>query len=177
MWVREELTRVPHIRSIVYGYDTKLTSSQSVQRIPDLANSLINQLQTYGWPSTTAKPIVFLAHSLGGLIVREAMVKLEKSLNKSYSDLGNLIKGAIFFGVPNFGMEQKHIQLIVGKNPNKELVTDLARDSNYVNRLNDSLPRSTFQNRFNCYWAFELQRSPTDLVSYYSKRKAHSNIM
>jgi hypothetical protein len=117
MWIRNILSKhLQGVRSIIYGYDTKLGGSQSFQLIPDLAQALINQLQTYGWNSTSAKPIVFLAHSLGGLVLREAMVKLDRSPNEKHTILLSLFVGAVFFGVPNLGMEQSQVQTIVDDN-------------------------------------------------------------
>jgi hypothetical protein len=170
MWIRDTLPKhLPGVRSIIYGYDTKLGGSQSFQLIPDLAQALINQLQTYGWNSTSAKPVVFLAHSLGGLVLREAMVKLDRSPDEGYTALLSLFAGAVFFGVPNLGMEQSHFQTIVDDNPNEALVDDIARGSNYLRRLNDSSSNSSFQSRFKCFWAYETSQSPTILVSRPSK--------
>jgi hypothetical protein len=170
MWIRDTLPKhLPGVRSIIYGYDTKLGGSQSFQLIPDLAQALINQLQTYGWNSASAKPVVFLAHSLGGLVLREALVKLDRSPDEGYTALLSLFAGAVFFGVPNLGMEQSHFQTIVDDNPNETLVDDIARGSNYLRRLNDSSSNSSFQSRFKCFWAYETSQSPTILVSQPSK--------
>ncbi|KAK5992042.1 hypothetical protein PT974_05438 [Cladobotryum mycophilum] len=69
MWIRDELpTKLPGVRAILYGYDTTLVNSRSFQTIPDLALSFIAELKANGWTSLTAKPIMFLAHSLGGVI-------------------------------------------------------------------------------------------------------------
>jgi hypothetical protein len=170
MWIRDTLPKhLPGVRSIIYGYDTKLGGSQSFQLIPDLAKALITQLGTYGWNPTSAKPVVFLAHSLGGLVLREAMVELDRSLDKEYKALLELFAGAVFFGVPNLGMEQSHFQTIVDGNPNEALVDDIARGSNYLRRLNDSSSNGSFQSQFKCFWAYETSQSPTILVSGPSK--------
>ena len=166
MWIRDTLSKhLPSVRSIIYGYDTKLAGSQSFQRIPDLAQALITQLQTCGWSLTSAKPIVFLAHSLGGLVLREAMVKLDKRSDKQYSALLRLFAGAVFFGVPNLGMEQSYFLSIVDGNPNEALVDDIARDSNYLSQLNKKSLDGSFQSRFKCFWAYETSKSPTVMVS------------
>lgn len=170
MWIRDTLPKdLPGVRAVIYGYDTKLYSSHSFQNIRDLARALISHLQTYGWGLPAAKPIVFLAHSLGGLVLRQAMVQLESSSDKEYKSLLNLLRGAVFFGVPNLGMEQSHFRVVSHNNPNEDLVEDIGRNSNYLNQLNDEFAKSSFQSRLKLFWAYETSKSPTILVSHPSQ--------
>ncbi|KAI1171637.1 hypothetical protein F4777DRAFT_564930 [Nemania sp. FL0916] len=114
MWIRDALPkRLGGIKTIIYGYDTKLDESRSFQNIPDLARELINCLQTYGCNLQPAKPIVFLAHSLGGLVLKEALVQLYYYSNKDYESLLYLVRGVVFFGVPNLDMEQFYYSLYI----------------------------------------------------------------
>jgi len=58
MWLRDGLAKNPEGgRVLLYGYDTLLVGSDSVQDIDDYE----------------PRPIVFIAHSLGGLAVKQAM--------------------------------------------------------------------------------------------------------
>src|SRR5437868_213906 len=71
MWLRDSLSiDVPTIRNIIYGYDTTLGHSESFQTIQDIAISFISRLRTTGRSSPSAKPVIFLAHSLGGIILK-----------------------------------------------------------------------------------------------------------
>ena len=162
MWIRDNLpNHLKSVRAVVYGHDTKLHDSQSFQSIQDLAHKLIDQLLAYGWKNSSAKPIAFLAHSLGGLILKEALIQLDKSQDQAYKSLLNRIRGAIFFGVPNLGMEQAHFQTVVRNNPNEALVDDIGRNSNYLRRLNEAFTGASFETSLKCFWAFETSESPT----------------
>ncbi|KAK3684319.1 hypothetical protein B0T22DRAFT_493833 [Podospora appendiculata] len=162
MWIRDELPKhLEGTRVIIYGYDTGLQDSQSFQSISDLGRGLINQLQTYGWGLPTAKPLAFLAHSLGGLVLKDALVQLDKGSTEAYKNLIGIVRGAIFFGVPNLGMEQSHIRTIVQDNPNEALVEDIARNSNYLCQLDKDFKQAFFHERLKCFWAFETSKSPT----------------
>jgi len=170
MWVRDALPKdLLGIRAVIYGYNTRLDSSQSFQTITDLAQALISQLQTYGWSLSFAKPVVFLAHSLGGLVLREAMVQLYNSSNDEYRSLLEHFRGALFFGVPNLGMEQSHFRMVAHNNPNSALVEDIARNSNYLHGLNDLFSRASFSGRPKFFWAYETSKSPTIQVSQLSR--------
>ena len=172
MWIRDSLPKdLSEVRAVVYGYDTKLKSSQSFQVIPDLAKALIDQLQAHGWNTPTARPIVFLAHSLGGLLLREVIAQLNNSSNKEYKSLLSLFRGAVFFGVPNLGMDQSHFRTIVHDKPNEILIDDIARGSNYLLKLNQSFPRSSFESLLKCFWAYETSESPTIQASHASQRE------
>ncbi|KAL9082921.1 MAG: hypothetical protein Q9165_008739, partial [Trypethelium subeluteriae] len=160
MWIRDDLPQhLRGIRAILYGYDTKLDDSQSFQRISDLAQALIVSLQTHGWNNPLAKDVAFLTHSLGGLVLKAAIVQLAKSQDESYNHLLRIINGAIFFGVPNYGMEQAHFRTVVRENPNEALIDDIDRSSNYLRRLNESF--SGLSKPLKCFWAFETSESPT----------------
>ncbi|PGH01881.1 hypothetical protein AJ80_08953 [Polytolypa hystricis UAMH7299] len=162
MWIRDDLPKhLQGLRTVIYGYDTKLHDSQSLQTISDLSDELINQLLAYGWASRPAKPVAFLAHSLGGLVVKEALLKLATNQNEAYKHLLTVVRGAIFFGVPNLGMEQAHFRAIVQSNPNEALIDDIARNSNYLRRLNDAFSASSLDKCLKCFWAYETSESPT----------------
>ncbi|KAK3377270.1 hypothetical protein B0T24DRAFT_237594 [Lasiosphaeria ovina] len=162
MWIRDSLPKhLQGARAIVYGYDTKLLNSDSFQSIPDLARELINQLIAYGWGSNPTRPLAFIAHSLGGLVLKEALVQLDKSLDGAYQTLLSAVRGSVCFGVPNLGMEQAHFRTIVQNNPNEVLVDDIARNSNYLRRLNEEFSKSSFCQNIKCFWAFETSESPT----------------
>ena len=91
MWLRDSLAKdLTHARIFVYGYDTKLENSDSFQTITDLGIQLrisINNIRndrTVGHmnaqrntsadlkqDNSVQRPLVFLGHSLGGLIIKQ----------------------------------------------------------------------------------------------------------
>ncbi|KAI9159121.1 Protein SERAC1 [Paramyrothecium foliicola] len=136
MWVRDELPRgSPGVRAILYGYDTSLIRSTSFQSISDIARGLIEQLRANGCHNSSAKPLIFLAHSLGGIVLKDALVQLADARNDFDHSILDKIFGAIMFGVPSLGMEQSHLMAIVDGQVNETLVEDLSRDSQYLQRL------------------------------------------
>lgn len=83
MWIRDCLPKdLPGTRAIIYGFNTKLVESRSFQFISDLASELVSHLETYGGAQGRIKPTAFLAHSLGGLVLKQALVQLGKTVAK-----------------------------------------------------------------------------------------------
>ncbi|KAI2472347.1 hypothetical protein F4781DRAFT_384248 [Annulohypoxylon bovei var. microspora] len=159
MWIRDELPLdLPQLRPIIYGYETTLPKSNSFQTITDLASQLINQLASNGWTAVSAKPLVFLAHSLGGLVLKRAIVALA---NSGYDDSAIRIAGAIFFGVPNFGMEQSSFLSIAEGNPNEMLVEDLSPNSPWLKGLESQFNGISYLRKMNMFWGYETCTSPT----------------
>ncbi|KAI1145588.1 hypothetical protein F4825DRAFT_443498 [Nemania diffusa] len=163
MWIRDALPKHVHgIRTVIYGYDTKLADSQSIERIPDISLQLINSLTTYGWGSRSSKYVIFLAHSLGELVLRDALRHIANGYSK---ELLHCLRGALFFGVPNLGMEQAYFRAIVQGNPNGDLIDDLALGSEYLRQLRDDLSKTIVNQHFKQFWAYETLQSSTIITT------------
>ncbi|KAI1778565.1 hypothetical protein F4818DRAFT_304526 [Hypoxylon cercidicola] len=161
MWIRDKLPwSLPNVRPILYGYDTTLIDSHSFQSIFDLALGLIHHLRANGWVSPTCKPLSFLAHSLGGLVVKQAFVLIASRIERD-SPIRQAIKGAVFFGVPNFGMEQSHLAVVVKGQPNAELIENLKLDSTYLRQLDEQFSGISYLQNCSLHWGYETQKSPT----------------
>jgi len=170
MWIRDAIpTVLPEVRTIVYGYDSELTDSRSFQSISDIARALVLHLRSNGWNLRSSKPIVFLAHSLGGLILKEAIVQMADR-DKSVSGILNNICGAIMFGVPSLGMEQSHLLAMVDGQPNESLVQDLSYNrSGYIRQLNARFEGLSFLKQAKIFWAYETKESATVVVSSFHR--------
>lgn len=162
MWIRDQLPRaLPETRYILYGYDSPLLTN-SFQTIFDLSCEFVDQLRSQGWTLSTSKPLIFLAHSLGGLILKQAF-----AIVANYPDYGPLkdaIRGAVLFGVPNFGMEQSALMTIAEGAANEALIRDLAPSSKYLMQLHDQTEGLAFLQHVVLHWAYETRESPTVMV-------------
>ncbi|CAG9974761.1 unnamed protein product [Clonostachys byssicola] len=161
MWIRDALpSRFPGVRFIIYGYDTALSGSKSFQVVPDIAGSLISELKANGWAAPAAKPIIFLAHSLGGVVLKQSMVMLAGSGVRERQIIRN-IKGAIFFGVPTVGMAVPDIYEMLGDQPNTALLDYLSDRSNYIPTLEKQFDGISYTRDMVLFWAYETQATPS----------------
>ncbi|KAF8498905.1 P-loop containing nucleoside triphosphate hydrolase protein [Hysterangium stoloniferum] len=110
LWLRDLLPqRLPHARIATYGYHVS-TGSQSTKIDETLyghAENFISRLALLRNNTTTTKrPIIFLAHSLGGIILKFALIHANQC-NKSHLPYHKEImlstNGILFFGTPHQG--------------------------------------------------------------------------
>ncbi|KAL7815736.1 hypothetical protein V8C26DRAFT_103026 [Trichoderma gracile] len=178
-WVRDALPElVPGVRFILYGYDTKLVGSKSFQTVPDLANNLISELNAGGWSSPSSKQLSFLAHSLGGAVLKQCLFMLADS-NTSGEAILHKTKGAIFFGVPSEGMNIEDIHSMLGDQPNKSaLVAEISERSGFLSSLEERIHGISRIRGMKLFWAYETQTTPTvELVSGMYQRSGPEAIL
>lgn len=78
MWLRDSLpqdltleeTGQPMARVMIYGYESRVSESESMENIEDFATKFRESLSALA-SAPVMRPIILIAHSLGGLIVKE----------------------------------------------------------------------------------------------------------
>ncbi|KAI3318364.1 hypothetical protein HD806DRAFT_512072 [Xylariaceae sp. AK1471] len=161
MWIREALPRaLPASRAILYGYDTTLLDSNSFQSIVDLASSFIDHLKANGWHLVASKPLVFLAHSLGGIILKEAFSMMAMGDDQGRVILSRFL-GGVFFGVPSYGMKTSHLRAMVRGQVNEQVISDLSTSSEYLYNLDNHFSGLVLTRHMHLCWAYETKTSPT----------------
>jgi len=164
VWLRDRLPKdMPAIRPILYGYDTQLLKSESIQTIDDIASSFIAKLRSIGRGSLSAKPLILMAHSLGGIVVRCALTQMSSSGEEESLMLSSL-KMIFFFGVPSKGMHISHLLSMVKGQPNEGLIRMLSEDSHYLSSLNQHFSGIATLKEMRLISAYETKLSRTTQV-------------
>ncbi|KAI0378260.1 hypothetical protein F5Y04DRAFT_284018 [Hypomontagnella monticulosa] len=163
MWIRDTLPNVlPQSRMILYGYDTDMRQSTSFQKIEDIAISLVKNLRLLRDSSMVNRGLIFLAHSLGGIVLKQALVSLAESKGMIEWAIAETLTGAIFFGVPNHGMEISHLRAITDGKPNRGLIKQLRCDAPFLRLLEDKFSQQVTVGRFSkmsFFWGYETKES------------------
>ncbi|KAH8900374.1 hypothetical protein GQ53DRAFT_835436 [Thozetella sp. PMI_491] len=95
-----------NIRVVTYGYDADIGIGleKNLVRVQDLANNLIRDLcNIRDQPEIEHRPIIFICHSLGGLVVKKALVYAPQSQFSYERSIGSSVQGLVFFGTPHAG--------------------------------------------------------------------------
>ena len=139
MWLVDDSKAFPpNVRVLLYGYDSTLVGSTSIQDMEDIGSRLAIEIRgirplTGSSPSYEPSPLVFIAHSLGGLVVKETIYHMAEN---NASD-AQCIYGLVFFGVPHFGLLVEPWLNILGGQPNCRFIEDLRPNSRSLTKLDD----------------------------------------
>ncbi|GAA93219.1 hypothetical protein AKAW_11331 [Aspergillus luchuensis IFO 4308] len=93
-------------RIFTYGYDAYVVrrSVAGSNRLIDHATDLLNDLTTDRVNhNATSRPIIFVAHSLGGLICKKAILSSRNNPEVHLQNIFKYTKGVIFMGTPHKG--------------------------------------------------------------------------
>ena len=105
------------------------------------------------------RPIIFLAHSLGGLVLKQALIQMEDSSNATDKANFQSTYGILFFGVPNQGMDVRSLRLMAGEQVNLPFLLTLGKESQLLRDLHRKFCSS-----------FNFQSSV--IISYYETIKS-----
>ena len=169
VWLRDFLPRdVPNIRMLLYGYDTKLLRSSSKSSIRDLSRSFLESMRSFRMGTgTSRRPIVFICHSLGGLVIKEALCLAGSLLeDRKIREFSLSSYGILFFGVPNLGLNNERLRTMVAGQSNAQFIHDLVVDkdfepSPYLKELNRKF--------IECC---KSQQPKYEIISYYERRES-----
>ena len=143
---------LPHSRVMTYGYDTDVRHIVEQQPLSE------NTLFDHGWDfacsveaarsekTEQTRPLIFVAHSLGGLVTAEALRRAYESRSirpTLYNNICAATTGLIFFGTPHGGADPRssfHCALtrvaeLAGFRANPEVVQSLKPDLERSRRL------------------------------------------
>ncbi|PTB35607.1 hypothetical protein M441DRAFT_74099 [Trichoderma asperellum CBS 433.97] len=110
IWLRDRLPQLLaekniHARVLSYGYDADFIFTNTINDIEIVARDLLNQVDGARTTDEQRKaPVIFVAHSLGGLVVKAAFNKAWVE-NIHYQNIVDRAAGCIFLSVPHRGAD------------------------------------------------------------------------
>ncbi|KAK2737291.1 hypothetical protein FQN57_000375 [Myotisia sp. PD_48] len=166
-----------HVRILTYGYDAKVATfmdGASKEKLHNHAEHLVGALvANRNLSKTSENPIIFVCHSLGGLVVKKALsysarVRNEKTLFHRAIYISTF--GILFLGTPHNGadvaklgsMLQSIISMVVPTkfvDSSAQLVHTLKSNNEHLQNINREFVQ--IMNRFHIYFFHESK--PMDL--------------
>lgn len=93
---------LPTARILLFAYNSSILRNASNVPVAGHAQSLLNDVHNKRLEAKeTHRPLIFIAHSLGGLLVKQALI--EAQLNAKYGCLKASTYGLVFFATPHKG--------------------------------------------------------------------------
>ncbi|KAH8891923.1 hypothetical protein GQ53DRAFT_746397 [Thozetella sp. PMI_491] len=141
-------SKLPTARILTFGYDASVADWRGVvsqNRIANHAWNLLTSLATHREDDdTNERPIIFVCHSLGGLVCEDALVTSRQRSEQHLQNILRSTRGIAFLGTPHHGSGlarwAERLSRAIGavKQTNTEIVEVLKRDSEVLARIQDS---------------------------------------
>ena len=150
---------LPNARILTWGYDADVTkafdfasqssiSQNANQLLSDLANERTNSSQR-------TRPLIFISHSLGGIVVKDALGKVQTSKLDHLKNILPSVKGVCFLGTPHRGSSTAslgkvayNITRLTWNQPNTGLLESLKRNSNDLERISERFAELLDEKKF-----------------------------
>lgn len=92
---------MPKLRVLLFGYNSSAVFKSSTVGVAGAASNLLDQLR-YKRLNHQHRPIVFVCHSLGGIVVKQALIEAHNA-DELHGITLSATKGIAFFGTPHGG--------------------------------------------------------------------------
>nr|AAS80314.1 SesB [Fusarium haematococcum] len=138
--------KLSRARVLTYGYDAYIMrkSVASTNGLIDHAANLLNDLSTdRACSNASSRPLVFVAHSLGGLVCKEAILLSRNNPEPHLRGIFDCTKGIVFLGTPHRGSWMADWASIpasalgIVKSINNSLLEILETDNKYLQSVQD----------------------------------------
>lgn len=159
----------PDSRILTYGYDTRVrhwaTGQVSQTNLYDHARDLLLSLEALRRrPDETQRPVLFIVHSLGGLITKVAL-RMARDADSAQPNVHRIFEatiGVVFFGTPHRGADPstvfRHLlsasAMVLGFQVNKRIVAALMPDGDYLADLVEAFSVMCHQRNW-CVYSFQ----------------------
>ncbi|KAF8242573.1 hypothetical protein K440DRAFT_481581, partial [Wilcoxina mikolae CBS 423.85] len=128
MWLKDFLPKdLKNIRIMTYGYDSRLAGAKTNSRLIDYRRNFLQQLEN-ARSSAENRPIIFVGHSLGGILILQVSVCVESFRNSDHKSILCSTHGVFFFGTPYQGLRTDELE---------EMVEDDEQRSDFIKQLKE----------------------------------------
>ncbi|KAI0121807.1 hypothetical protein F4814DRAFT_406604 [Daldinia grandis] len=142
MWLKDFLPkRVPNARILLFGYNANVAFQTAAAGVREQAENLLNQLEA-ARATYNDRPLMFICHSLGGIIVKRALV--HSSVDRTYEMIGKSTFGIAFFGTPHKGGNNAGIGDVAARiarsllrNPSNSFMSAIREGSLFLDTIAD----------------------------------------
>ncbi|KAI5856232.1 WD40-repeat-containing domain protein [Tricharina praecox] len=152
MWLREAfpIEIGEHMRVLTFGYDMGLRDN--IVTIPTLQTYARSLLQSICLARTEAnergRPVIFIGHSLGRLVIKQALADASRLSVGGDSDQANLslCVGLFFFGVPDRGVDPQRLRTLIRDQNDVHVIHNLSEGCEFWRSSYDCFLRATKSN-------------------------------
>lgn len=177
-WPRDLLPQmVKNARVVTYGYDSSTWKGwfvpQSQSQVYDHATkflSVLERLRSEETGGNPTRPLIFVAHSLGGIVVKEVLRMSESRKSKTKAGERAIFEntqGVVFMGTPHLGSDfgqlgayAANLAFAVGQNVNDGILNALAPKSEILRIANEAFSEFLKDDKIRATCFYETEGMP-----------------
>ncbi|KAI1767803.1 TPR-like protein [Hypoxylon sp. FL1150] len=111
LWLRDSLPKtLPDSRIFLYEYNATVVYGNDRTTFLDKANDLLEAIRIER-DDAKSRPIIFLGHSMGGLLIKQALINAHNHADPKYKSIKEATSGLVFFATPHNGGDQMLVTL------------------------------------------------------------------
>ena len=141
---------IPHSRILSFGYDADVVNilgggPASNSRLSNHAENLVGELvRARERSATETRKIIFVAHSLGGLVTEQALTHSKNSVEPHLNQVEQYTIGIVLLGVPHCGSDLEAWATVgrrlvsILKRTNKDILSILNPDSEMLHMVENN---------------------------------------
>ncbi|KAL9621297.1 MAG: hypothetical protein Q9160_004188 [Pyrenula sp. 1 TL-2023] len=141
-WPRDLLpTELPNCRILTWGYDVDIDHALSSASTATVFNLLADLADVRLCKGERERPLIFFAHSLGGIVVKDAVTQ-SRMAQTHLKKIAPATCGICFMGTPHRGASLAaigetvfRITKLYGKSPNLQVLQALKYDAETLDRI------------------------------------------
>ncbi|KAI9757027.1 MAG: hypothetical protein M1835_000685 [Candelina submexicana] len=142
-WPRDLLpSAVPNARILTYGYDADVVGLFQARSKDSISQHAQTMLIDVEHEVRNGKPIIFVAHSLGGIIVKDVLRRSKTSLIEKYRSVHGQTRCIVFLGTPHqgaaiagWGEIVRNVAAVSLMDSNKRILSSLEPDSEILDNI------------------------------------------
>ena len=167
VWLRDSLSEhCAQLRVWLYGYRSYLLDQDSSADVFEYAERFRRRLRILRKQTKSiddSRPLIFLVHSLGGWVFKDAIIQMSESQDREDKWIVQCTYGALFFGVPALGMDMEAIAAMVQDLPARYISALLDQRDGFRlrQRQHDLFCKAFGYTDSKIVQFFELKKSPT----------------
>ncbi|OAL01005.1 hypothetical protein IQ06DRAFT_135871 [Phaeosphaeriaceae sp. SRC1lsM3a] len=166
-WLRDTgmlARKVPEARISIFNYYNEGFDKGPVnQRLENMARKLLQGLDNMRAINTTKTPIIFVCHSMGGIILEKTLL-MARSRQDEYPLVYPYVAGSVFLGTPFHRVTEPRAQVLaemaetlMGTGTMTDLVDFLAKDEKILRSLHNDFALMVTETQIRLYCFFEKQ--------------------
>ncbi|KAH7161817.1 hypothetical protein EDB81DRAFT_610202, partial [Dactylonectria macrodidyma] len=166
LWLADFLPLdIPYARIFTYGYNSRVAFAGSASGVDDHSRTLLERLMAKRrqFGHTEKRPLLFICHSLGGVIVKRALA-IAHERSRRYSSITRDTFGIMFLGTPHRGSDTAYWGNLLGK------LADVLTLGSIRTQLLEDLKRKSAMLGATCTQFIERSESLHRIFSIYERQ-------